>query len=107
MSTPACFRYLHASWIPPYATRFRCCPPHPGAIGPHRFNRHLSVLDAIGDAWSIAHSPVCPVANRPEKGGAAEAETEWLIPIPIDVVPGRRGPVGVAGNLQATEVRQS
>ena len=39
--------------------------------------------------------------------GATKAGVEWLIPIPIDVVPGRHGPVGVAGSLHATEVQQS
>lgn len=29
--------------------------------------------------------------------GAAKAGHEWLIPTPVEVIPGRRGPVGVAG----------
>ena len=29
--------------------------------------------------------------------GAAKAGTEWLIPTPVEVVPGKRGPAGVAG----------
>ena len=29
--------------------------------------------------------------------GAMKAGPEWLIPTPVEVVPGRRGPVGVAG----------
>ena len=29
--------------------------------------------------------------------GAMKAGAEWLIPTPVEVVPGRRGPVGVAG----------
>ena len=39
--------------------------------------------------------------------GATKAGAEWLIPISIDVVSGRHGPVGVAGSLHATEVQQS
>ena len=30
--------------------------------------------------------------------GAMKAGAEWLIPTPVEVVPGRRGPVGVAGH---------
>ncbi len=29
--------------------------------------------------------------------GATKAGAEWLIPTPVEVTPGRRGPVGVAG----------
>ncbi len=29
--------------------------------------------------------------------GATKAGHEWLIPTPVEVIPGRRGPVGVAG----------
>ena len=29
--------------------------------------------------------------------GAMKAGVEWLIPTPVEVIPGRRGPVGVAG----------
>ena len=31
--------------------------------------------------------------------GAVKAGTEWLIPTPVEVVPARRGPVGVAGRV--------
>ena len=34
--------------------------------------------------------------------GAVKAGAEWLIPTPVDVIPGRRGPVGVA---RRTEIR--
>ena len=30
--------------------------------------------------------------------GAIKAGAEWLIPTPVEVIPGRRGPVGVAGH---------
>ena len=33
--------------------------------------------------------------------GAVKAGAEWLIPTPVKVIPGRRGPVGVAGRLEA------
>ncbi len=29
--------------------------------------------------------------------GATKAGAEWLIPTPVEVVPGKRGPVGIAG----------
>lgn len=29
--------------------------------------------------------------------GATKTGAEWLIPIPVEVIPGKRGPVGVAG----------
>ena len=32
--------------------------------------------------------------------GAVKAGVEWLIPAPVEVIPGRRGPVGVAGRAQ-------
>ncbi len=32
--------------------------------------------------------------------GAVKAGAEWLIPTPVEVIPGRRGPVGVAGHAQ-------
>ena len=31
--------------------------------------------------------------------GAVKTGTEWLIPTPVEVIPGRRGPVGVAGRV--------
>ena len=33
--------------------------------------------------------------------GATKTGAEWLIPTPVEVVPGRRGPVGVAGRVDA------
>ena len=35
--------------------------------------------------------------------GAIKAGAEWLIPTPVKVIPGRRGPVGVAGRVKAAE----
>ena len=32
--------------------------------------------------------------------GAIKSGAEWLIPTPVEVTPGRRGPVGVAGRVQ-------
>ena len=30
--------------------------------------------------------------------GATKTGAEWLIPTPVEVIPGKRGPIGVAGN---------
>ena len=35
--------------------------------------------------------------------GAAKVGAEWLIPTPVEVIPGKRGPVGVAGRAAAVE----
>ena len=35
--------------------------------------------------------------------GATKAGAEWLIPTPVEVTPGRRGPVSVAGRVNDTE----
>ncbi len=35
--------------------------------------------------------------------GATKVGAEWLIPTPVEVVPGTRGPVGVAGRAAAVE----
>ena len=35
--------------------------------------------------------------------GATKTGAEWLIPTPVEVTPGRRGPVGVAGRGDETE----
>ena len=35
--------------------------------------------------------------------GATKVGAEWLIPTPVEVIPGRRGPVGVAGRADALD----
>ena len=35
--------------------------------------------------------------------GAMKAGAEWLIPTPVEVIPGRRGPIGVAGRADVLE----
>lgn len=32
--------------------------------------------------------------------GATKTGAEWLIPTPVEVIPGRRGPIGVAGHAE-------
>lgn len=36
--------------------------------------------------------------------GAIKAGAEWLIPTPVEVTPGRRGPVGAAGRANAAGI---
>ncbi len=36
--------------------------------------------------------------------GAMKAGAEWLIPTPIEMTPGRRGPAGVASHIGEAEV---
>ena len=35
--------------------------------------------------------------------GATKTGAEWLIPIPVQVIPGKRGPAGIAGRVKAAE----
>ena len=35
--------------------------------------------------------------------GATKAGAEWLIPTPVELIPGKRGPIGVAGRGSASE----
>ena len=39
--------------------------------------------------------------------GATKTGQEWLIPAPVEVIPGRRGPAGVAGRGAAAGAAQS
>ena len=42
------------------------------------------------------------LAGEGRKRGATKAGAEWLIPTPVELVPGRRGPAGVAGRVDET-----
>ena len=35
--------------------------------------------------------------------GATKVGAEWLIPTPLEMTPGRRGPIGVAGRVESAE----
>ena len=39
--------------------------------------------------------------------GARKARRDWLVPVPVEIVPGERGPVGVAGNRRSKPSLQS
>ncbi len=45
----------------------------------------------------ISERRVRQLARDGRMRGATKAGAEWLIPTPVEVIPGRRGPVGVAG----------
>ena len=45
----------------------------------------------------VSERRVRQLARNGRVRGATKAGSEWLIPTPVEVIPGRRGPVGVAG----------
>ena len=51
----------------------------------------------------ISERRVRQLAREGRVRGATKAGTEWLIPTPVEVIPGKRGPVGVAGHVHAAE----
>ena len=55
----------------------------------------------------ISERRVRQLARDGRVRGAAKAGAEWLIPTPVDVVPGKRGPVGVAGRAPTTAGKRS
>ena len=50
----------------------------------------------------VSERRVRKLARDGRMRGAVKAGAEWLIPTPVEVVPGRRGPVGVAGRVEGT-----
>ena len=51
----------------------------------------------------ISERRVRKLARDGRLRGAIKAGAEWLIPTPVEVIPGRRGPAGVAGRGSASE----
>ena len=47
----------------------------------------------------ISDRRVRQLAREGRVRGAAKHGSEWLIPTPVELVPGKRGPVGVAGRI--------
>ena len=47
----------------------------------------------------VSERRVRQLARDGRMTGAMKAGAEWLIPTPVEVTPGRRGPVGVAGRV--------
>ena len=50
----------------------------------------------------VSERRVRKLARDGRMRGATKPGAEWLIPTPVEVIPGRRGPVGVAGRVSAT-----
>ena len=50
----------------------------------------------------VSERRVRKLARDGRMWGATKAGAEWLIPTPVEVIPGRRGPVGVAGRVDAS-----
>ena len=48
----------------------------------------------------VSERRVRQLARDGRMRGATKAGAEWLIPTPVEVIPGRRGPVGIAGRAQ-------
>ena len=48
----------------------------------------------------VSERRVRQLASEGRVRGAVKAGAEWLIPTPVEVVPGKRGPVGVGGRAQ-------
>lgn len=55
----------------------------------------------------ISERRVRQLARDGRVRGATKAGAEWLIPTPVDVVPGKRGPAGVAGRVPAAADERS
>ena len=49
----------------------------------------------------VSERRVRKLARDGRMRGAMKAGAEWLIPTPVEVIPGRRGPIGVAGRADA------
>ncbi len=50
----------------------------------------------------VSERRVRKLARDGRVSGATKAGAEWLIPTPVEVIPGRRGPEGVAGRADTT-----
>ena len=62
---------------------------------------HVTVQEAAA-CLGLTERRVRKLASDGRVRGATKAGTEWLIPTPVEVIPGRRGPVGVAGRAHVT-----
>ena len=49
----------------------------------------------------VSERRVRQLARNGRVRGATKTGAEWLIPTPVEVTPGRRGPIGVAGRADA------
>ena len=70
--------------------------------GPEDDVANVTVREAAA-RLGVSERRVRKLARDGRLRGATKAGSEWLIPAPVDVIPGRRGPVGVAGRFDETE----
>ncbi len=68
-------------------------------LGPERPSEDVANVTVAMAAWDLDISPQRMRRLIREGGmrGAQKVDGTWLIPTPIEVLPGKRGPVGVAG----------
>ena len=63
---------------------------------------NVTVREAAG-RLGVSERRMRKLARDGRVRGAVKVGAEWLIPTPVEVIPGRRGPAGVAGGIGATE----
>lgn len=51
----------------------------------------------------VSERRVRKLAHDGRVRGATKAGGEWLIPTPVEVIPGKRGPAGIAGRVGVTD----
>ena len=51
----------------------------------------------------VSERRVRQLAREGRVRGATKTGSEWLIPAPVEVIPGKRGPIGVAGRDSAAK----
>jgi hypothetical protein len=68
----------------------------PAPEAPHDDVVNLTATQAAAEARRPARR-VRQLAREERVQGAVKHGNEWLIPSPVEVIPGRRGPAGVAG----------
>ena len=67
-----------------------------------RCNRSPKRL-GVGLELGVSERRVRQLARNGRVRGAAKFGQEWLIPTPVEVIPGSRGPFGIAGASDAAD----
>ena len=70
--------------------------------GPDDDVANVTVREAAA-RLGVSERRVRKLARDGRLRGAVKASAEWLIPTPVEISPGRRGPVGVAGRTGELE----
>ena len=68
-------------------------------LGPERPSEDVANVTTAMAARDLDISPqrMCRLIREGSVRGAQKVDGTWLIPTPVEVLPGKRGPVGVAG----------